>query len=215
VINVHGSLLPGFRGASPIASAILSGEEETGVTIMLMDAGMDTGPVLARRSEPIHPTDTTGSLAERLSRLGADLLCETLPRWLAGDIEPEPQDDSLATVTHLIRKEDGLIDWKLPAAELSRRVRAYNPWPGAFTTLAGDHITIWNAWPAGDGSRLGPGTVVQLTDRPSEAEDAAFAVETGEGLLAVSELQRAGRKRVRSAEFLRGAPDLIGKRFGD
>lgn len=214
VLNVHASLLPKWRGASPIAAAILAGDDETGVSIMLMDAGMDTGPVLSQRREAISPNDTTGSLSERLSHLGADLLGETLPRWLAGEIEPQPQDGTRATVTHLIRKEDGAIDWTLPAADLWRRVRAYNPWPGANTALDGEQITIWQSWPLNSDTGEAPGAIVALpTDAPGEARDAAFAVQTGDGLLAVIELQRAGRRAVSSAEFARGAPGLAGKRF--
>jgi methionyl-tRNA formyltransferase len=210
VINVHASLLPKYRGASPIAAAILAGDEETGVSIMLMDAGMDTGPVLAQRREPISPEDTTGSLSERLAVIGANLLSETLPRWLAGEIDPQPQDGSQATVTRLIRKEDGAIDWTLPANDIWRRVRAYNPWPGAHTALDGEQITIWRAWPAAAALGDPPGTIVPA---PVETPEAAFAVQAGEGMLAVLELQRAGRRAVTSAEFLRGAPELIGKRL--
>ncbi len=118
VINVHPSLLPKYRGASPIAGALLAGEEETGVTIMLMDEGMDTGPILAQISTKIRPEETTGSLGERLARMGADLLLETLPRWLEGQIEPQPQDSARATYTKPIAKKDGLIDWSLPAVEI-------------------------------------------------------------------------------------------------
>lgn len=215
VLNVHASLLPTYRGAAPIAAAILACDDETGVSIMLMDAGMDTGPVLSQRRAAISPHDTRGSLSERLSHLGADLLGETLPRWLAGEIEPQPQDNSQATVTRLISKGDGTIDWTLPAADIWRRVRAYNPWPGAYTALAGEQITIWRSWPLGKSSGQAPGTIIASpTDAPEEARDAAFAVQTGDGLLAVLELQRAGRRAVSSAEFARGAPGLLGKRFG-
>jgi methionyl-tRNA formyltransferase len=214
VLNVHASILPKYRGASPIAAVILTGDDETGVSIMLMDAGMDTGPVLSQRREAISPHDTTGSLSERLSQLGADLLGETLPRWLAGEIEPQPQDDAAATVTRLIRKGDGAIDWMLPAVDIWRRVRAYNPWPGAFTGLDGEQITIWRAWPLDGDARNAPGTIVASpADAPGEARGAAFAVQTGDGLLVVLELQRAGRRAVSSPEFARGVPGLIGKRF--
>lgn len=214
VINVHASLLPKYRGASPITAAILAGDEETGVSIMLMDAGMDTGPVLAQRLEGISPHDTTGSLSSRLAKLGADLLADTLPRWLGGEIEPQPQDNSQATVTRLIRKEHGAIDWTLPAVDTWRRVRAYNPWPGAYTALNGEQITIWNAWPLASDSPEAPGTVVALPpELGDDTPESAFAVQTGTGLLAVVELQRAGRRAVSSAEFLRGAPSLVGRRF--
>ncbi len=214
VINVHASLLPAYRGASPVAAAILAGDEETGVSIMLMDEGMDTGPVLSQRRETISQEDTTGSLSERLSQMGADLLGDTLPRWLGGEITPQPQDESRSTVTRLTRKEDGEIDWRLPAVEIWRRVRACNPWPGAHTSLASERVTIWRAWPMeGDAGQHGMIVAVPGSVHP-ETGAAAFAVQTGNGLLAVRELQRAGRKTVGAAEFLRGAPGLIGKQFG-
>jgi len=214
VINVHASLLPTHRGASPIAAAILAGEEETGVSIMLMDAGMDTGPVLAQRSAAISPQDTTGSLSERLADVGADLLAVTLPHWLTGEITPQPQDNSRATVTRLTRKEDGAIDWSLPAEEVWRRVRAYNPWPGAYTSLNGERVTIWQAWPLTGDAVEPPGTIVAVPESvPSETQAAAFTVQTGDGLLAVLELQRAGGRTVTSAEFARGRGSLVGERF--
>lgn len=206
VLNVHASLLPKYRGASPITAAILAGDAATGVSIMKMDAGMDTGPVLARREEAISPEDTAGTLSERLAGIGAELLGEVLPHWLAGEIEPRPQDEALATVSRLIRKQDGAIDWSLPAADIWRRVRAYNPWPGAYTALDGDHVTIWQARPLGGGPDAPPGTVVEATGE-------GFAVQTGDGLLEVLQLQRAGRRAVTAAEFLRGAPGLIGRRL--
>jgi methionyl-tRNA formyltransferase len=218
VVNVHPSLLPRWRGASPIAAAIIAGDEETGVTIMLMDPGMDTGPILAQEAAPVSPADTTGSLTERLSHLGADLLSRTLRRWLAGEIEPQPQDDSSATVTRLIRKEDGAIDWTLPAADIWRRVRAYNPWPGAYTALDGESLHIWQACPLEGDAGSPPGTVVALDDRarsglPASLPPAPFAVQTGRGLLAALEVQRAGRRSLPAADFLRGMPDLIGRRL--
>jgi methionyl-tRNA formyltransferase len=214
VLNVHPSLLPRHRGASPIAGAILAGDDETGVSIMLMDAGMDSGPVLAQRRVPIGPLDTTGTLTTSLAELGAGLLAETLSRWLAGEIEPQPQDDSRATVTRLIRKEDGALNWHLSAAEIWRRVRAYNPWPGAATRLTGEPLLIRQAWPVDGASGEPPGTVVALPPNvPPEARAAAFAVQTGDGLLAVLELQRAGRRALSSAEFARGVPGIIGKRL--
>jgi methionyl-tRNA formyltransferase len=211
VLNVHPSLLPRWRGASPVAGAILAGDEETGVTIMLMDAGMDSGPILAQRRVPIAPDDTTGTLNATLAVLGAELLAETLPRWLRGEIEPQPQDDSLATVTRLIRKEDGAIDWSLSAREIWLRVRAYNPWPGAFSTLDGEVLHIWRARPVDGTTGEQSGTVVA---GPFPPEGVAFAVQTGDGLLAVLEAQRAGRRALPAAEFLRGMPGLIGRRLG-
>ena len=219
VLNVHPSLLPRWRGASPIASAILAGDEDTGVTIMLMDSGLDTGPILAQEHAPIAPTDTTGALTEKLSLLGADLLVRTLPHWLAGEIQAAPQDASQATACRLMRKEDGAIDWTLPALEIWRSVRAYNPWPSAHTTLAGELLHIWQASPLDSPAGPPPGTVVALTPDqraalPEFAAEAAFAAQTGEGLLAIARVQRAGRRALSAAEFLRGLPNLIGSRLG-
>jgi len=218
VINVHPSLLPRHRGPSPIQAAILSGDQETGVTVMLMDEGMDTGPVLAQAPLPIDPLDTAGTLGGKLSHLAARLLVETLPRWLRGEIEPRPQDHSRATVTKLLRKEAGRLDWRRPASELWRAVRAYNPWPGAHTYADGELIFIWRAWPLPLESGSPPGTVVALGPGeaslvPQEAGKAAFAVQTGQGLLAVIEAQRAGRKSLPSEEFLRGMPKLLGRQL--
>jgi methionyl-tRNA formyltransferase len=221
VLNVHPSLLPRWRGASPIPAAILAGDNETGVTIMLMDAGMDSGPILSQRSLTITDDDTTALLSERLAEIGAELLAETLPRWLAGEIEAVPQDDSSATTCPLIRKEHGAIDWNLPATDIWRRVRAYNPWPGAYTGLDGDLLHIWRAWPIDHGSPEQPGTVIGpneawRADLPGDYAGAAgFAVATGEGILIPTEVQRAGRRVLSAAEFLRGMPKLPGRQFSD
>ena len=131
-LNVHGSLLPRHRGAAPIAAAILAGDSETGITLMRMDPGLDTGPMLARRALDIIPGDTTGSLTERLAPLGATLLLETIPPYLEGRLVPIPQDEFLATYTPQLKKEDGKLDFTRPASELERRVRALLPWPGAY-----------------------------------------------------------------------------------
>ena len=132
-INTHASLLPRHRGAAPIAAAILAGDRETGITLMQMDVGLDSGPILAQRATPIAADDTTGTLTPKLADLAAALLIETLPRILAGDITPQPQDESRATYQKMIRKEEGLIDWTRSAAEIERRVRAFKPWPSAYT----------------------------------------------------------------------------------
>lgn len=215
VVNVHPSLLPKYRGASPIPAAILAGDELTGVTIMLMDAGMDSGPILAQSTHPVDPEDTAGTLSERLAAFGADLLAKTLPRWLHNDIEPHPQDPAQATTTSLLRKEDGAIDWTRPAPEIWRRVRAYNPWPGAHTRLQTELLHIWQAWPVDAPSRAQPGTVVTLAPEESAMvpDTPPFAVQTGDGLLAVREAQRAGRRALPAAEFLRGMPALVGERL--
>ena len=129
-INVHASLLPRWRGAAPINAAILHGDEETGITIMKMDAGLDTGPILTQRSVRIQPDETAGSLFETLSQLGADLLLDTLPGYISGEIKPRPQPEEGATYAGMLKKEDGLLDFSRPAEELERKVRAFNPWPG-------------------------------------------------------------------------------------
>src|ERR1700674_2531284 len=200
VLNVHPSLLPRHRGASPIAGAILAGDDETGVSIMMMDAGMDTGPMLAQVRIPIRPDYTTEWLTGQLAHLGADLLAETLPRWLEGQIKPQPQDDSKATVTHLIRKGDGAIDWSLPAVQIWRRVRAYNPWPGASTVLDGEALRLWQAQPLDETSVELPGTIVAVPPGgpPNDVgyDSPGFAVQTGDTLLTVQVVQPAGARRV-------------------
>jgi methionyl-tRNA formyltransferase len=206
VLNVHPSLLPKYRGASPISAAILAGDQMTGVTIMLMDAGMDSGPILAQERHAIWDNDTAGTLGQRLSAAGADLLIATLPGWLGGEITPRPQDDPQATFTKLLEKHDGLIDWGHAAEQVSRQVRAYNPWPGAFTHIDGDLLQIWQASAVSGTTGEAPGVIVQGPEH-------AFAVQTGDGLLLPLEVQRQGRKRLPAGEFLRGAPGLLGKRL--
>jgi methionyl-tRNA formyltransferase len=218
VLNIHPSLLPRWRGASPIPAAILAGDEQTGATIMLMDAGMDSGPILAQRPITIQPADTAETISEQLSNLGADLLAETLPRWLASEIRPAAQDETMATKSALLRKEDGAIDWSMPAIDVWRRVRAYNPWPGAYTSLDNDLIHIWQAWPLEGDSGAEPGAVLPLQpdqrgDLPEDVEVDAIAVQTGSGLLAILRLQRAGRRAMPAGEFLRGMPGLVGRRL--
>lgn len=185
---------------------------------MLMDPGMDTGPILAQRSLPIDDRDTTGTLTEKLAPLAASLLMDTLPRWLRDEIDPQPQDHSLATKAPLLKKEHGAIDWSLPAVQTWRQVRAYNPWPGAHTTLDGQVLHIWEAWPL-PGEGAPPGTAVALSEEqqvgiPAQADRGVFGVQTGDGILAVLSVQRQGRRRLTGAEFLRGARDFISRRLG-
>lgn len=206
-INVHASLLPAYRGASPISAAILDGLSVTGVSIMLMDEGMDTGPVLTQASLPIAPDDTTGTLSERLAQRGATLLVETLPRWLAGDLSPIPQSELPGTpsVCRLIEKEAGRIDWNQPATTLARMTRAYDPWPGAFTTWKGAPFKIRQAQAvAGEAP---PGTLVASKDGP--------AVGTGAGLLLLLRVQAAGKREMAATDWLNGAPDALGTRLGE
>lgn len=207
-LNVHASLLPRWRGAAPVQAAILAGDEVTGVTIMQMDAGLDTGPILARREEPIRPDDTRETLEERLARLGATLLVETLPPYLAGKLTPRPQPEESATYAAQLRKEDGRLDWSRPAVELDRRVRAFTPWPGAFTTWRGQRLRVLQAAPLPnwqDDAR--PGTVIALAD--------GAAVATGRGALRLEEVQLAGKQRMDIATFLRGQREFVGSRPGN
>jgi methionyl-tRNA formyltransferase len=217
ILNVHPSLLPRHRGASPIPAAILAGDRETGVTIMLMDPGMDTGPILAQRPLPIEDSDTAGTLTDKLAPVAADLLAETLPRWLNDDIDPQPQDHSLATKAPLLKKQHGAIDWSLPAVQIWRQVRAHNPWPGAHTTTDGKRLHIWRAWPLPEG-QAAPGTVLALSEvqkaaLPPGADQGAFGVATGRGVLAVLVTQREGRRALPASEFLRGMRDFTGRRL--
>ena len=214
VLNVHASLLPKHRGASPVAAAILAGEERTGVTIIEVVLALDAGPMVAQRELPIEPQDTTGSLSEKLETLGADLLIEVLPAWERGEITSRPQDDSLSSYASTLRREDAVIDWSLPAVDCWRRVRAYNPWPVATTSLDGEPLRIWEAWPLDAEPGEPPGTVLPIAAGVDAPEGAGFAVRCGEGSLAVVRAQRAGKRVVSGAELLRGARGLLGRRLG-
>ncbi len=204
-INVHASLLPRWRGASPITAAILAGDPLTGVTIMQMDEGMDTGPILSQRAEPIRPKDTTGSLDQRLGALGADLLMETLPCYLEGKIQPKPQPAEGVALCRLVKKEHARIDWTRPAVEIERMVRAYQPWPGAFTTWADQPLKIGAASVAEGEAE--PGRVI--------AWGKQAAVGTGQGLLVIEKAQLPGKKMLPMDAFLRGRPDFIGAKLGN
>lgn len=220
VLNVHASLLPRHRGAAPVAAAILAGDVETGVTVMQTALALDAGPVLAQRRTPISPHDTAGTLTDRLAEEGADLLMEVLPAWLDGTLVPMPQDDSKATYAPMLHKEDGRIDWALPAEDIWRRVRAFTPWPGAFTYLNGQPLRLLETWPlagvagAAEGERLPTGTVVHCPSGAGVPGEPGFAVVAGRGLLAIVRVQLAGRRALAASEFLRGQRDLLGKRLG-
>jgi methionyl-tRNA formyltransferase len=205
-LNVHASLLPRWRGAAPIQHAILAGDDETGVSLMRMDEGLDTGPVYVQQALPIGPDETAASLHDRLARLGADLLGERLGDIAAGRLQPRAQDDSQATYAPQIKKEDGRIDWHLPALQIERHIRAMSPWPGAFTTWQGRPLKILAAdvLPAG-GRSIEPGRVVEVQGRP--------AVGTVAGLLVLSVLQQAGRRAMATEEFLRGRPEFTSARL--
>jgi methionyl-tRNA formyltransferase len=207
-INVHGSLLPKYRGAGPIQWAIINGETETGITTMQMDEGMDTGAMLLQEAIPITSDDTAGSLSERLAQLGGRLLVETIARLKAGTLVPQPQNASLATLAPLLKKEDGVIDWALPATALANRVRGLSPWPGAYTaTTGGDRWTIWRALALPGPVTKPPGMVVAATTK-------AIHVATGAGVLAVTELQPANSRRMAVSQYLAGHPVAVGERLG-
>jgi methionyl-tRNA formyltransferase len=196
-LNVHASLLPRWRGAAPIQAAILHGDAETGVTIMKMDPGIDTGPTLARRALPISPTDTAETLSTQLAHLGADLLLETLPAYLRGTLLPQPQDDTHATYAPMLKKEDGALDFTHPAEALARKVRAYNPWPGAYLEWAGGTLKVHRAHAEEGTPTTGPLTRVGKLP----------AVGTAEGFLVLDEVQPPGKKPMPGQVFLNGARD--------
>ena len=202
-INVHPSLLPRHRGPSPVAAAILAGDEFTGVTIMLMDSGVDTGPILAQTQVVISPEDTTGSLTSRLAQVGARLLGETLPRWLGGDTLPQAQDDGKASYSKPIAKGEGEIAWPLPATEIWRRVRAFQPWPVCYTWWGGKLLKIKEAEPLAWKGAMEPGRVIALPGAT------AVGVQTGEGVLGLLRLQLEGKREMAAAEFLRGQRGFI------
>ena len=205
-LNVHTSLLPKYRGAAPIQWAIADGEPETGVTIMKLDAGLDTGPVLAVRRTPILSTDDSQTLHDRLAQLGAELLMETIPGHVAGSITPQPQPAEGATYAAKIKKEDGRLDWHWPAARIWNRLRAFTPWPGAFTLLpnGGGKPLLLKIWKAEVVARSGaPGTVLA-------ADKTGLVVGCGEGALRILKLQREGGKRLTAEQFLAGHPLAVG-----
>jgi methionyl-tRNA formyltransferase len=207
-INVHGSLLPKYRGAGPIQWAIINGERETGITTMLMDEGMDTGAMLLQEAIPIKPDDTAGSLSPRLAELGSRLLIETIIQLKAGTLVPRPQDTSQATLAPLLKKKDGAIDWTLPAAVLANRVRGLSPWPGAYTTVAGGDLwTIWRALALPGPVTQPPGVIVAITRE-------SIHVATGEGILAVTELQPANSRRMAVSHYLAGHLVVVGEQLG-
>ncbi len=202
-INIHASLLPRWRGAAPVQRALLAGDGRTGVSIMRMDEGLDTGPVLLRREVAIEARDTAGSLTERLAAAGADAVVEALARLDA--LAPQPQEEAGATYAAKIAKAEARLDWTRGSAELDRRIRAFNPFPGAETELGAERLKVWEAEPiAAEGA---PGEVL-------EARDGRLVVACGTGALRLSCLQRAGARRMQAPDFLRGTPLSPGTRLG-
>ncbi len=203
-LNVHPSLLPRHRGPSPIADTILCGDDLTGVTIMLMDAGMDTGPILSQERVGISSVHTTESLSAELADAGAGLLLKTLPGWLGGEIRLQAQDESKATYSKLITGKDAEIDWRVSAVELWRRVRAYKPWPISYTWYRGKRLKIHRATPVDDVVEGELGAVVALTKPPGTG------VITGQGILGLCEVQLEGRQEMPIGDFIRGQRDFVG-----
>jgi methionyl-tRNA formyltransferase len=204
-INVHGSLLPRHRGASPIEGAIFAGDRETGVTIMRVVEQMDAGATLHKRSIPIAENETTGSLKHKLAELGAQALLEALEKIRCGEIIETPQDESRATYTKIITKADGIIDWQQPAAHLERMTRAYDPWPVARTSFGGSDLMIYRAHVVASASDANPGSIVSIGANP--------IVRCGEDALELLEVQAPGRKRMRAGDWARGRRVAIGDKL--
>ena len=207
-LNVHASLLPRWRGAAPIAAAILHGDDETGVTLMQTDEGLDTGPIVAQARCPIRPDDTTERLTPRLAQLGADLLAGTLPGWLGGEIEPQPQPEGGVTYAPRLSKRDGQIDWQQLALHIERTIRAYTPWPGTYTTYEGQRLLVLQAHALPEWQ--GPGEPGQVISLPDER----IAIVSGHGALHVLEIQQAGRNPTSPQAFVQGHRDLLGSTLG-
>ncbi len=205
VLNVHPSLLPRHRGPAPVANAILEGDEETGVTVMKVEPKVDSGPILRSVSLEIGPRETTGDLTKRLAEMGARLLVETLRGWVRGLIEPIVQDDSLATFSRKATRRDGEINWTLPVVEIDRIIRAYDPWPGSFTTWTGRRLKVLEAEPF-EGGVGDPGMVMKGRG--------GVVVQTGRGQLALKKVQPEGSRGMEIEAFILGRPEFIGTRLG-
>ena len=212
-INIHASLLPLLRGAAPIQAAILEGHAESGITIMRMDEGCDTGDILLQKRCPVTDTDTGGSLFDKLAALGALAIVEALPGIADGTLAAVKQNDAEATMAAKLNRESGKIDWKRDAAYLSRLIRAVNPWPSAVTTLNGKRLKIWEAHPETAAEAVAnlpdstPGTILSATS-------SGITVQTGEGALTITALQAEGKKRMDAAAFLNGTQITSGMVFG-
>ena len=224
-INVHASLLPKYRGAAPIQWSILNGDDVTGVTIMRMDVGLDTGDMIAKTEITIAPEDTGGTLFDRLAEAGARLCVETIPSIVDGTAVYTPQDESAATKVGMIKKQDGLIDFSRPAKEIECQVRGLNPWPSAYTSLAGKTLKIWAADMRADADEadttLASGAASSVSDITSAAPGTvvlikkdSFGIQTGEGILVCKEVQLEGKKRMSAGDFLRGNAVAVGTVLG-
>jgi len=198
-LNIHASLLPRWRGAAPIQRALLAGDPRTGITLMRMEAGLDTGPMLSAEEVPIDAGDTGGSLHDRLAALGARMIVPGLDRLEAGTAQFEPQDESLATYAKKLTKAEAMLDWTRPAEVLARQVRAFDPWPVAETRLDGEQLRVWAAHPQARPAEQPPGTILS-------ADGAGIAVATGDGVLVLDRVQRPGKRPVTAAELARALP---------
>lgn len=208
-INVHASLLPKYRGAAPIHYAIINGEKETGVSIMYMEKKMDAGDVLSKRSIPITKQDDVGTLFEKLSYVGKDLLMDTLPDLFKGNIVPIPQDEELVTYAPMIGPDEELIDWSLTAEELDNKIRGMRPFPGAFTYLDGKRFKIWKAKPTKETTKEAPGTIVKV-------DKELLTVACGNGtVLELTNVQPAGKPKMEVKQYLLGADLEKGIKFGE
>lgn len=208
-VNIHASLLPRWRGAAPVQAAILHGDEITGVTLMQMDPGLDTGPIIASREIKIPPDATGGRLTDQLALLGARLLGEALPGYVRGEITPYPQDDSLATYAPMLKKSDGLLDFHKPADFLERQVRAYDPWPGTHIYLSGTRVAVHSAVAVAEASSIDAGQVGRISER-----DGYPVVTCSPGALLLETVQPAGKRPMGGDEFLRGASEILGQPAG-
>ena len=206
-VNIHASLLPKYRGAAPIQWAILDGEKETGVTIMQMNEGLDTGDMLTKVVIPIEDTDTGESLFDKLAKAGAKLMVETIPQIEAGTLVPQPQDDSLSSYAKMIRKEMGIIDWEKEAVVLERLVRGMNSWPSAYTHFNNKTLKIWEAAVESGNYDVAPGTVAEVTKN-------SIKVQTGKDLLVLKQVQLEGKKRMEVSAFLLGYSVKVGEKLG-
>jgi methionyl-tRNA formyltransferase len=212
-INIHPSLLPKYRGASPAAAAILAGDEFAGVSVMRLDEGMDSGPIFSRAQIPILPQDTGGSLTDKLFQMGARMLLQVLADLPGGKWLPEPQNDAEATYAREITKEEGMINWELPAIDIWRQVRAHQPWPGAYTYWQQKQLKIIEAIPLSAQASSETGKVVALLSDQMQS-GAGFGIVTGNGFLGVLKVQIEGKRAITAGEFVRGQRDFIGTILG-
>ena len=214
-LNIHPSLLPHYRGPSPVVTAILDAVPVTGVSLMLLDEGMDTGPVIAQREHALDGTENAGELTAQLFAAGADLLVESLGPWTAGGIKAVRQDETVATVTRKLERSDGRAEWGLSAADLERRQRAFTPWPGLFTQWHDRSLRLVEVCAVEDlADNNGPGPPVPGEVIALPRQEVPVGVDTADGVLGLKTVQLEGRKGMASAEFIRGYPDFIGSRLG-